>query len=83
MSEPVVPIPVESASDLPSVLRVLDAAGNRAREGLRVLEDHARFVLDDAHLTARLKELRHRLAQLFAALPGDGAVRHRDTPRDV
>ncbi len=34
-----------------ALLRVLDAAANRAREGLRVVEDYVRFVLDDRHLT--------------------------------
>ncbi len=43
--------------------RILDASANRAREGLRVVEDYVRFVLDDPGLTRRLKEVRHRLAQ--------------------
>ena len=43
--------------------RILDASANRAREGLRVIEDYVRFVLDDPGLTRRLKEVRHRLAQ--------------------
>ena len=41
--------------ELPSLtgplLRLLDANANRAREALRVLEDYARFVLDDADLS--------------------------------
>ncbi len=48
--------------------RILDAAANRAREGLRVVEDYARFVLDDPGLTRRLKEVRHRLAEALRAL---------------
>jgi len=44
------------------VLRVLDANANRAREALRVIEDFARFVLNNDELSARLKELRHELA---------------------
>jgi thiamine-phosphate pyrophosphorylase len=35
-----------------SVVRVLDASFNRASEGLRVVEDYVRFVVDDAQLTA-------------------------------
>ncbi|MGO9113211.1 MAG: hypothetical protein ACLP9L_28590 [Thermoguttaceae bacterium] len=31
-----------------ALLRILDAAANRAREGLRVIEDWVRFALDDA-----------------------------------
>ena len=30
-----------------NVIRILDASLNRATEGLRVVEDYARFVLDD------------------------------------
>ena len=42
-----------------AVWRALDANANRAREGLRVAEDVARFVWDDASLTAALKKIRH------------------------
>lgn len=54
------------------VLRILDANANRAREGLRVLEEHARLVLDDAELTGRIKRARHALA---VAVGGLGATR--------
>ena len=50
--------------------RILDASANRAREGLRVLEDAARFLLDDRPLTEKLKGLRHELNRLVQALPG-------------
>lgn len=43
------------------IQRVLDAVLNRCREGIRVLEDHARFVLNDAELCRELKYLRHDL----------------------
>ena len=46
-----------------ALTRLLDAAENRAREGLRVLDDHARFALDDAALTAECKAVRHALAR--------------------
>lgn len=61
--------------------RIIDASANRAREALRVMEDAARFVLDDADLSERLKRLRHGLA----AAIGDGtrALAWRDTPGDV
>jgi thiamine-phosphate pyrophosphorylase len=42
--------------------RVIDACMNRAREGIRVLEDYARFMMDDRMLVQSLKDLRHRLA---------------------
>jgi thiamine-phosphate pyrophosphorylase len=64
-------------------LRILDAAANRAREGFRVLEDYARFALDDAHLTGRLKECRHRLREAISTLPAAGLLRSRETETDV
>ena len=44
-----------------SVLRIVDANLNRLAEGLRVLEEAARMVLDDAEITRQLKNLRHDL----------------------
>ena len=44
--------------------RLLDANLDRAREGLRVLEDWARFGLDRPDLVARSKDLRQRLGRL-------------------
>ncbi len=65
------------------VMRILDASLNRAAEGLRVVEDYARFVLDDRFLTAETKSLRHDLAA--AADPIESIDRHaaRETQRDV
>lgn len=64
-----------------NVLRILDANANRAREALRVMEESARFLLDDAALTESIKSLRHDLAHALAAVPGLEA--NRDTPGDV
>lgn len=66
---------------MPSVLRILDANANRAREALRVMEEAARFILDDAALAGGLKQLRHDLAAVMEQLPV--AAWHRDTPNDV
>jgi thiamine-phosphate pyrophosphorylase len=63
--------------------RILDAGANRAREALRVLEDHARFAMDDAVLTRRLKQLRHDLAEALSLLPARLLLESRDTPGDV
>jgi thiamine-phosphate pyrophosphorylase len=62
-----------------AILRLLDANGNRAAEGLRVLEDVARFVLNDARLAGLAKNLRHALRQ---GVP-PSAVFARDTAGDV
>lgn len=43
------------------MFRIIDANLNRMGEGLRVLEDIARFLLNDADLTKELKALRHEL----------------------
>ncbi len=45
--------------------RLLDAAVNRVAEGLRVLEDIARFTLDHEKIAATVKHLRHRIRDLF------------------
>jgi len=50
------------------VLRALDANCNRTREGLRVAEDVARFVLDDSKLLTRLKKLRHEVTSAEKSL---------------
>lgn len=70
------------------VLRVLDACLNRAREGLRVLEDYSRFVCDDGGAAFELKSLRHELCQAEQRVeglqPGSHArLRNRDTAGDV
>ncbi|MCP3903985.1 MAG: thiamine phosphate synthase [Planctomycetes bacterium] len=64
-----------------SVLRIIDANSNRAREALRVMEEAARFILDDAPLTAGLKTLRHDLAAAVEPLLDAGA--DRDVSGDV
>ena len=63
--------------------RILDAAANRAREALRVLEDHCRFVRADAGLSGQLKQLRHDLAQALNLLPASLLLAGRDTLHDV
>lgn len=65
------------------VWRALDAAGNRAREGLRVVEDYVRFVLDDRHLTERVKALRHDLSAALETLSTRERFAARDTTGDV
>lgn len=72
-----------------SVWRILDANLNRAREGLRVLEDFARFLGDNHDVSLKLKSMRHDLVaaekQLFASA-GIGMadrLQFRDTEGDV
>jgi thiamine-phosphate pyrophosphorylase len=65
-----------------SVLRILDANFNRAREALRVVEDYARFVLNDDELSGSLKRLRHELA-VATGKWSQQAILMRDTAGDV
>lgn len=81
------PLPV---ADSPSpqntdtkVIRILDAAANRAREGLRVVEDYVRFVLDDQHLTRLCKELRHDLTAALSEISRGDLLAARETQEDV
>lgn len=74
---PSVPLPAAPLA------RVLDAAANRAREGLRVVEDYARMVLDDTHLTRELKRLRHDLQAALEPLSRQALLASRDTTGDV
>lgn len=63
--------------------RAMDANANRAREALRVLEDAARFALDDAALAGEAKGVRHALQGALRALPEGWLEANRDTPGDV
>jgi len=88
LPEPGPPIPVEEepAPDptrLIDASRILDACANRAREGLRVVEDYCRFVLDDAFLCGELKRLRHDLTAALAVLPTQHLLEARETQQDV
>jgi len=44
-----------------NLYRVIDANLNRVKEGLRVCEEVARFILDDHKFTALLKKIRHQV----------------------
>ena len=63
--------------------RLLDAAANRAGEALRVVEDYARFVLDDVYLTAQWKSLRHDLTTALESIPMSLRCAVRNTQHDV
>ena len=62
-------------------LRMIDANINRISEGLRVLEDMARFVLDDAGLTEQLKALRHGVRKEIRSFHGN-LLSSRDAVND-
>lgn len=61
---------------------MIDANLNRCSEGLRVLEDVARFLLNDSNLSQRLRTIRHGLAQETKSL-GIELLSQRDVENDV
>lgn len=50
------------------ITRIIDANLNRGREGLRVIEDIVRFILDDAKLASQIKNTRHDITALIQKL---------------
>ncbi len=72
---------MKSRSENLAVLRALDANCNRVREGLRVAEDVARFILNDPRLLSRLKKTRHGVTLAERSL--FKSVRVRALSRDV
>ncbi len=71
------------SAEVTEAARIVDVNLNRARESLRVLDDYARFVLDDAFLTGQFKQLRHKLVDASSALPPHLLLSARDTRQDV
>jgi thiamine-phosphate pyrophosphorylase len=65
------------------VLRILDVNINRAREALRVIEDYARFVLDDADAASAAKRQRHVLRGYVERIGGRALLGARDIDGDV
>jgi thiamine-phosphate pyrophosphorylase len=85
------------ALDCAAIERIIDANLDRGREGLRVMEDWARFGLDRSDLVVRIKNLRQRLGLLHqqrfkqarhAATDGSTGLAHpaqeqRRSPQEV
>ena len=63
-------------------LRIVDANLNRIGEGLRVLEELARLLLDDAGLTQQLKNMRHEMVKVDRSLQRQ-LLQARDSAGDV
>lgn len=66
-----------------SLWRTLDAAANRASEGLRVIEDFVRYGQNDKFLTTELKSLRHQLDSTLQKFDRHASIGSRDTFGDV
>ncbi len=71
--------------DTAAILRMIDANLNRTREGIRVIEDCARFVLDDTQIAQSCKTIRHQLRSAIESLhlEPDALITSRDTVGDV
>jgi len=64
-----------------TVKRILDVNFNRASEGLRVLEDIARFCLEEKEFTLEIKKARHEVRDVSKQIPG--LISHRNAAADV
>lgn len=62
--------------------RVIDANLNRATEATRILEEIARFLLDDKYLSEKLKNIRHKI-NTVQEKKYDEYLHARDTQNDV
>jgi len=77
------PLVFDSWTEVVDLGRILDACANRAREGLRVVEDYCRFTLEDAFLSGQLKQLRHDLGAALDSLAPTLLLQARETQHDV
>ncbi len=68
-----------------AVNRILDANINRLKEGLRVCEEIARFILNSRTITADFKAIRHRVDALVRKIPAypHSFLKARDSRKDV
>jgi thiamine-phosphate pyrophosphorylase len=64
-----------------SAFRIIDANLNRCREGLRVVEDSLRFVLDDKVLYKNIRTIRHNVDKILRARYVE-FVKERDSLQD-
>ncbi len=66
------------------ILRIIDANFNRSREGLRVCEDIARFILNSPSLFEDLKLVRHGISGILKrALKSKALFDARNTTNDI
>jgi thiamine-phosphate pyrophosphorylase len=64
--------------------RIIDANTNRAVEGLRVMEDVVRFVIENKTITRQLKIMRSKVRKSYKILiDNDSHYHHRKAIKDV
>lgn len=72
----------ENESSL-AAFRILDASINRACEGIRVVEDYTRMILEDRYLSMQMKQLRHDVVTATEPLDREKRIASRDSVGDV
>jgi thiamine-phosphate pyrophosphorylase len=77
------PLDLGQPTDTMETARIIDAAANRAREALRVVEDYCRFSLNDPLLCRETKEMRHSLAECLGRTSHLPLLQSRDTLGDA
>jgi len=65
------------------ILRLLDANYNRSKEGLRVIEDIFRFILNNNALRKKIRSLRHCLDRQIQKEMLRDAIKARESERDL
>jgi hypothetical protein len=65
-----------------NIYRVIDANLNRLREGVRVVEECFRFILDDTEKALRLKDIRHKVRNVEEGIDRNSLLSARDSVND-
>ncbi len=68
------------------LFQIIDANLNRTREGLRVCEDIARFIISDKSIARSLKSIRHAATEAFLhskRISFKKLLKTRDTKNDI
>ncbi|MCM8800808.1 MAG: thiamine-phosphate pyrophosphorylase [Candidatus Omnitrophica bacterium] len=70
--------------DFKKINRIIDANINRAKEGLRVCEEIARFILNNRSLVFGFRRLRHKIDTLTKDLPQSKVlISERESLKDI
>ena len=78
-----VPLDLNATTEIDSCLRILDASANRIREGLRVIDDYCRFILNSTVLCSTTKKLRHDFNEALQWIPAILLIYQRNVEEDV
>ena len=67
------------------IYRIVDANIDRAREGIRVIEDSSRFIFDEKETADKLRKLRHEISSVpkLLGIPSVKLLSSRESRKDV